>query len=31
MNLFMDTNVVMDMLVFRTPFAREIRERMCRI
>ena len=31
MNLFMDTNVVMDMLVFRTPFAREIRERMRRI
>ena len=31
MNLFMDTNVVMDMVAFRTPFAREIRERMRRI
>lgn len=28
MNLFMDTNVVMDMVAFRTLFACEIRERM---
>lgn len=28
MNLFIDTNVVMDMVAFRTLFACEIRERM---